>query len=137
MYCSRNVFSKQSHLYKFTQPTTKLIARRKLLVGLQEFSNDQLETSSYLGKNGNFTLKRFLHSTSNKTLIRTKVTGFVDIANNDDTLKKEATLDFEDFEKAFKAKSTWEITRALMVYKLCSFDFLVQRNKMVSAIFKD
>ena len=44
----------------------------------------------------------------------------------------ETPLDFEDFEKAFRAKSTREIVRALMVYKLCSFDFLVERNKTVN-----
>ncbi|XP_057294368.1 proline dehydrogenase 1, mitochondrial-like isoform X1 [Hydractinia symbiolongicarpus] len=49
---------------------------------------------------------------------------------NDVLQEKEHTkLDFSDFEKAFKAKKTSEIIRALGVYKLCSFGFLVNRNK--------
>ena len=36
-----------------------------------------------------------------------------------------------DFENAFKVKTTSEIVRALAVYKICSFDFLVERNKEV------
>ena len=44
----------------------------------------------------------------------------------------EDKLDFSNFERAFKAKRTKEIIQALAVYKLCSIDFLVNRNKEVS-----
>ena len=40
-------------------------------------------------------------------------------------------ISFTDFENAFKVKTTSEIVRALAVYKICSFDFLVERNKEV------
>lgn len=56
---------------------------------------------------------------------------------NDVLQEKEHTkLDFSDFEKAFKAKKTSEIIRALGVYKLCSFGFLVNRNKEVRLFFQ-
>ena len=42
-------------------------------------------------------------------------------------------ISFTDFENAFKVKTTSEIIRALAVYKICSFDFLVERNKEVAS----
>lgn len=44
-------------------------------------------------------------------------------------------LDFGDFKKAFMAKSTFEIVRALSVYKLCSFNALVEHNRSVSSSY--
>ena len=41
------------------------------------------------------------------------------------------SLNLEDFENAFKVKTTPEIIRALAVYKICSFDFIVNRNEEV------
>ena len=49
--------------------------------------------------------------------------------------KGEAKLDFTNFEQAFRAKTTAEIIKALIVYKLCSVDFLVNRNKEVCLSF--
>lgn len=37
-------------------------------------------------------------------------------------------LKFEDTKTAFKSKSNWELFRALVVLKLCSFQFLVKHN---------
>ena len=42
-------------------------------------------------------------------------------------------ISFTDFENAFKVKTTSEIIRAIAVYKICSFDFLVERNKEVAS----
>lgn len=42
---------------------------------------------------------------------------------------KQNDINFSDYEKAFKAKTTGEIIRALGVYKICSVDFLVEKNK--------
>lgn len=39
---------------------------------------------------------------------------------------------FNDGRNAFRSKTTWEIIRALAIFRLCSFDFLVNRNKEVS-----
>jgi len=55
-----------------------------------------------------------------------------DLSMNRVKSSRNTPLDFEDFEKAFRAKTTGEIVRALMVYKLCSYDTLVERNKTVS-----
>ncbi len=46
-------------------------------------------------------------------------------------LKPDGVLDFDNFQQAFKSKTTLEILRALMVFRLCSFDFLVDNNKKV------
>ena len=43
----------------------------------------------------------------------------------------QRALDFNDFEQAFQVKYSSELIRALLVYKICAFDFLVQRNKQV------
>ena len=40
-------------------------------------------------------------------------------------------LDFTDFKQAFKSKSSLEILRALTVFKTCSIDFLVEKNREV------
>ena len=40
-------------------------------------------------------------------------------------------LSFSDGKNAFRSKTTWEIIRALAIFRLCSFDFLVNRNKEV------
>ena len=42
------------------------------------------------------------------------------------------SLSFNDGRNAFRSKTTWEIIRALAIFRLCSFDFLVNRNKEVS-----
>lgn len=41
-------------------------------------------------------------------------------------------LSFNDAKNAFQSKTSWEIVRALAVFRLCSFDFLVNRNREVS-----
>lgn len=50
-------------------------------------------------------------------------------ASPDQTLR---AFSFNDGKNAFRSKTTWEIIRALAVFRLCSFDFLVNRNKEVS-----
>ena len=41
-------------------------------------------------------------------------------------------LDFDDPMQAYRSKTSWEIARALIVLKLCSVNFLVERNMQVS-----
>ncbi|XP_065664241.1 proline dehydrogenase 1, mitochondrial isoform X2 [Hydra vulgaris] len=48
--------------------------------------------------------------------------------------KGEPSIDFSNFEQAFRAKTTGEIIKAIIVYKLCSIDFLVNRNKELMSI---
>lgn len=57
-------------------------------------------------------------------------------SGKDEPCKKEnkETLDFENFERAFKAKTTREIVQALMVYKICSFELLVKNNNSLIKI---
>lgn len=45
---------------------------------------------------------------------------------------KDTVLDFDDPKQAFKSKTTWEILRALTVFKICSVDFIVDRQQTVS-----
>ena len=47
-------------------------------------------------------------------------------------LARDMVLDFDDPKQAFKSKTTWEIVRALAVFKICSIDLIVKNNKMVS-----
>eukprot|EP00794_Sanderia_malayensis_P014298 gene14298-15786_t len=46
----------------------------------------------------------------------------------------DAVLDFDNPKQAFKSKTTWEILRALVVFKLCSFDLLVDNNRKLMNI---
>ncbi|XP_048874707.1 proline dehydrogenase 1, mitochondrial [Brienomyrus brachyistius] len=39
------------------------------------------------------------------------------------------SVDFENTNEAYKSKDTLELLRSLLVFKLCSYDFLVDRNK--------
>lgn len=40
-------------------------------------------------------------------------------------------LSFANPEAAFKSKTTWEVIRALIVYQLCSSQYLVDNNMKV------
>lgn len=42
---------------------------------------------------------------------------------------------FEDAKNAYRSKTSWEIVRALAVFRLCSYDFLVNKNREVSKDF--
>lgn len=44
---------------------------------------------------------------------------------------KEIRVDFEQTKEAYKSKDTSELLRGLLVFKLCSYDFLVDKNKEV------
>ncbi|TRY94977.1 hypothetical protein DNTS_004653 [Danionella cerebrum] len=41
-------------------------------------------------------------------------------------------VDFDNTREAYKSKDTLELLRSLLVFKLCTFDFLVDRNKEAS-----
>ena len=43
----------------------------------------------------------------------------------------EISVDFEQTQEAYKSKDSLELLRSLVVFKLCSFDFLVDKNKEV------
>ena len=70
--------------------------------------------------------KRFNHALSTgKTLREGKVP--IDSTN----IHSNNDFDFTDFKRAYQAKTTTEIIRALVVYKLCSYESIVSRTKMV------
>ena len=125
MYRSRHLFVKNHKLCKFA------IINTRFLTSCLKTNNQtkKTETNHFDGLSFNTLSKRLYHSNCSKLLVRSKATSSV---KNKHEAVEEKTLDFEDFMKAFQAKSTWEITRALMVYKLCSIDAIVERNKTVS-----
>lgn len=43
----------------------------------------------------------------------------------------EISVDFDQTREAFKSKDSLELLRSLVVFKLCSYDFLVDKNKEV------
>lgn len=45
--------------------------------------------------------------------------------------KDPLDITFEDSKAAFKSKTNWELLRALIVYQLCSFEYLVDNNMQV------
>lgn len=45
------------------------------------------------------------------------------------------SIDFEQTKEAYKSKDTLELLRSLVVFKLCSYDILVDSNKEVCNVF--
>lgn len=43
----------------------------------------------------------------------------------------EISVDFDQTREAYKSKDSLELLRSLVVFKLCSYDFLVDKNKEV------
>ncbi|XP_030623245.1 proline dehydrogenase 1, mitochondrial [Chanos chanos] len=46
------------------------------------------------------------------------------------------SIDFENTREAYKSKNTLELLRSLLVFKLCTFDFLVDKNKELMDLSK-
>ncbi|KAI7796035.1 proline dehydrogenase 1, mitochondrial isoform X2 [Triplophysa rosa] len=46
------------------------------------------------------------------------------------------SIDFDNSQEAYKSKDTLELLRSLLVFKLCSFDFLVDKNKELMDLSK-
>lgn len=45
------------------------------------------------------------------------------------------SIDFEQTKEAYKSKDTLELLRSLVVFKLCTYDILVDKNKEVCNVF--
>ncbi|XP_031427048.1 proline dehydrogenase 1, mitochondrial [Clupea harengus] len=45
--------------------------------------------------------------------------------------KNKISIDFEQTKEAYKSKDTGELLRSLIVFKLCSYDLLVDKNKEI------
>lgn len=50
--------------------------------------------------------------------------------------RDQLDLTFNDARQAYRSKSTWEILRAYLVFKLCSIELLVQHNQRLMQIGK-
>uniref|UniRef100_A0A671XU80 Proline dehydrogenase n=1 Tax=Sparus aurata TaxID=8175 RepID=A0A671XU80_SPAAU len=48
------------------------------------------------------------------------------------TAANEISVDFDQTQEAYKSKDSLELLRSLVVFKLCSYDFLVDKNKEVN-----
>lgn len=46
----------------------------------------------------------------------------------------EVSVDFDQAQGAYKSKDSLELLRSLVVFKLCSYDFLVDKNKEVTLL---
>lgn len=69
--------------------------------------------------------------------LRTRSTTAISSAVDEKTeprLARDLVLNFDEPKQAFKSKSTWEIIRALTVFRLCTIDFFVENNKKVFSI---
>ncbi|KAM9451171.1 proline dehydrogenase 1, mitochondrial [Clarias gariepinus] len=53
----------------------------------------------------------------------------VDVISHADSIGKKIFIDFENTQEAYRSKDTLELLRSLLVFKLCAFDFLVDKNK--------
>uniref|UniRef100_A0A671XUC5 Proline dehydrogenase n=1 Tax=Sparus aurata TaxID=8175 RepID=A0A671XUC5_SPAAU len=50
------------------------------------------------------------------------------------TAANEISVDFDQTQEAYKSKDSLELLRSLVVFKLCSYDFLVDKNKEIMDI---
>ena len=51
--------------------------------------------------------------------------------SNPESNKPKLDLTFEDSKTAFKSKTTLELMRGLLVFQLCSINFLIENQKTV------
>lgn len=51
------------------------------------------------------------------------------------SFSNKISIDFEQTKEAYKSKDTLELLRSLVVFKLCSYDILVDNNKEVCDVF--
>lgn len=54
--------------------------------------------------------------------------------NVTDTPLSKIHIDFDNTKEAYRSKDNIELLRSLLVFKLCTFDFLVEKNKEVSSL---
>lgn len=52
------------------------------------------------------------------------------------TDSQKISVDFDNTQEAYKSKDTLELLRSLLVFKLCTFDFLVDKNKELMDLSK-
>ncbi|XP_028434149.1 proline dehydrogenase 1, mitochondrial isoform X2 [Perca flavescens] len=52
------------------------------------------------------------------------------------TAANEVSVDFDQAQGAYKSKDSLELLRSLVVFKLCSYDFLVDKNKEIMDLGK-
>ncbi|XP_051533197.1 proline dehydrogenase 1, mitochondrial-like isoform X2 [Myxocyprinus asiaticus] len=50
--------------------------------------------------------------------------------------RAKISIDFDNTEEAYKSKDTLELLRSLLVFKLCTFDFVVDKNKELMDLSK-
>lgn len=50
-----------------------------------------------------------------------------------DTQLNKIHIDFDNTQEAYKSKGNMELLRSLLVFKLCTIDVLVEKNKEVSS----
>lgn len=56
--------------------------------------------------------------------------------NNTDAQTRKIAIDFDNTHEAYKSKDNIELLRSLLVFKLCTFDFLVDKNKQLMDLSK-
>uniref|UniRef100_A0A8C2D3R9 Proline dehydrogenase n=1 Tax=Cyprinus carpio TaxID=7962 RepID=A0A8C2D3R9_CYPCA len=52
------------------------------------------------------------------------------------TERQRISIDFDNTQEAYKSKDTMELLRSLLVFKLCTIDFLVDKNKELMDLSK-
>ncbi|ODM98246.1 Proline dehydrogenase 1, mitochondrial [Orchesella cincta] len=57
------------------------------------------------------------------------IAGKVPAAQSSPPIRDQLDLTFNDARQAYRSKSTWEILRAFIVFRLCSVDYLVENNQ--------
>lgn len=55
--------------------------------------------------------------------------------NVKETQLEKIHIDFDNTQEAYRSKGNVELLRSLLVFKLCSIDVLVEKNKEVKEVF--
>lgn len=74
--------------------------------------------------------------TSTRRYHQTKTNTHEESVNSSEheSFNNKISIDFELTREAYKSKDTLELLRSLVVFKLCSYDILVDKNKEVCSV---
>ncbi|XP_070821384.1 proline dehydrogenase 1, mitochondrial [Chaetodon trifascialis] len=112
-------------------PLKRLLSSRRLRSTVTSTSATQTESQDDVSSRGGAR-----HETTRSRPGQPGRGGRDGTAANNTGAANEIYVDFEQTREAYKSKDSLELLRSLVVFKLCSYDFLVDKNKEIMDLGK-